>query len=234
MPGRSTLPDTQNSFGPVESAGADRRVRRGAHREDGQDVDQRLDVVLGSGFAEQTLLHGEGRFRPRLSSVPLYGVEEGGLLAADVRARAAPDLDVEVVSLAEDVVAEQPARAGLPDGVLHAFQRSWVLAAQIQVALVRADRVARDRHRLHEGVRVALHDHAVLEGARLGLVGVAHEVVRPVGLRRRGLPFAAGGEGGAASPDQARVGDLADDRGGADREGLPQGRVAAVRPVVVQ
>lgn len=99
---------------------------------------------------------------------------------------------------------------------------------------MRPDGVRRDGHRLDEGVRVALHDDPVLEGARLGLVGVAHQVVRTVGLGRRGLPFAAGGEGGAAAPDQARVGDLTDDPGRPECEGPPQRGVPAVCPVVVE
>lgn len=99
---------------------------------------------------------------------------------------------------------------------------------------MRPDGVRGDGHRLDEGVRVALHDDPVLEGAGLGLVGVAHQVVRTVGLGRRGLPFAAGGEGGAAAPDQARVGDLADDPGRPECEGPPQRGVPAVCPVVVE
>ncbi len=53
-----------------------------------------------------------------------------------------------------------------------------VLAADVEVALRRAGREGGDGHRLDGGERVALEQHAVLERARLGLVGVAHEVVR--------------------------------------------------------
>lgn len=137
-------------------------------------------------------------------------------------------------TLAEDVVPEQSPRACLREGVFQAVQGAWVLAAQVQVSLVRAGGVRGDRHGLDQRVRVALHQHAVLEGARFGFVRVADDVVGMVGLRRRGLPFAAGGEGGAATPDQAGVGDLADDSGGAQLEGPAQGGVATVGAVVVQ
>ncbi len=49
-----------------------------------------------------------------------------------------------------------------------------------------------------------------------------------------GLPLAAGGEGGAAPAEEAGVGDLADDGGGAEGEGAAEGGVAAVGPVVVE
>ena len=143
MPGRSTLPDTQNSLGPVDVAVPIAAYAGGAHGQDRQHVDQGLDVVLDRRLAEQALLHGERRLGARLAPVALDGVEEGGLLAADVRARAAPDLDVEGVALAEDVVAEQAAGAGLGDGVLQALQGARVLAAQVEVAAVGAGRVRR-------------------------------------------------------------------------------------------
>ena len=51
-----------------------------------------------------------------------------------------------------------------------------ILRAEINVALGRADGDRRDRHPLDQDERVALHDHAIGEGARVALVGVANDV----------------------------------------------------------
>jgi hypothetical protein len=118
--------------------------------------------------------------------------------------------------------------------VLHARLREWVLAAHVQVALLAAGRVGGDRHRLHHGERVALHQHAVLEGPGLGLVGVADQVVRPARLARDRVPLASHRERGAAAPDEAGVHHLADDALRAELERAPQRVVAAVGAVVVQ
>ena len=64
---------------------------------------------------------------------------------------------------------------------------------------------------LDDGERVLLHEHAVLEGARLRLVGVAHEVVRVRRLGGDRRPTCARSEGGAAAADQLRRRDLVDD-----------------------
>ena len=60
------------------------------------------------------------------------------------------------------------------------------LAADIDVAGVRAHREAGDQAAFDQLVRVVAHDVAVLAGARLALVGVDDEVVRP----RRRSPWA--------------------------------------------
>ena len=95
MPGRATWPDRQKSFGPVESAGADRGEGLAARLEDQRDVGQRLDVVDHGRLAEQPDLDRERRLVARLAALALDRLEERRLLAADVGAGAAPELDVE-------------------------------------------------------------------------------------------------------------------------------------------
>ena len=84
------------------------------------------------------------------------------------------------------------------DRVLRAAVRERVLGADVDEALRAARREAGDRHRLDERERVALHQHAVLERARLRLVGVADDVVRLRRLARDGLPLVP--VGNAAPP----------------------------------
>ena len=112
--------------------------------------------------------------------------------------------------------------------------RLRVLAAEVDVALLAARGIGGDRHRLDQRERVALHHHAVLEGSRLRLVGVADQIVGPGRLPCHRLPLDAGREGGAAASLQLRVLDLADDALGPELERTSQRRVAAVCPVVVQ
>ena len=78
---------------------------------DGEHVDQGLDVVDHRRLAEQAGLGGERRLVARLAAAPLQRVHQRRLLAADVGAGAAPQLDVEAHAVAEDVVAEEAAVA---------------------------------------------------------------------------------------------------------------------------
>ena len=84
-----------------------RAIGRAALAQDERDVDERLDVVDDGRLAEQPDLDRERRLVARLAALALDRFEERGLLAADVRAGAAPDLDVEAAARAQDVVAEQ-------------------------------------------------------------------------------------------------------------------------------
>ena len=126
------------------------------------------------------------------------------------------------------------ARAPATQRPIQARRRQRVLAANVQVATLAAGGVSGDGHRLDHGERVLLHEDAVLEGAGLRLVGVAHEVVRADRGPGHGVPLAAGGKGRAAAAHELRVDDLADDALRSELEGAAQRRVAAVGPVVVE
>ena len=80
-----------------------RGVGLAAHLEDERDVGQRLDVVHDGRLAEQPDLDRERRLVARLAALALDRLEEGRLLAADVGAGAAAELDVEGEARAEDV-----------------------------------------------------------------------------------------------------------------------------------
>ena len=74
-------------------------------------------------------------------------------------------------------VAEEAVLLGLLDGDLEALDGERILGADVDVALLGADRVAADRHRLEDGVGVALDRRAVHVGAGVALVGVADDVL---------------------------------------------------------
>ena len=109
----------------------------------------------------------------------------------------------------EDVLAEVALRVGLVHGLLDVVDVVDVLAADVEVARLDRHRVARERDPLDHQVRVVLEDLAVLERARLGLVAVAAEVARLLGVDgRHEAPLQAGREARTAAAAQAAGLDL--------------------------
>jgi hypothetical protein len=89
--------------------------------------------------------------------------------------------------------------------------RQRVLVANVNPALMGANGVSADNHALDHRVRVALHDRAVLECARVALVAVAqHESPLSRCVLAR-LPLACSRKPGAAATALARRRHLADD-----------------------
>jgi hypothetical protein len=137
-----------------------------------------------------------------LAALAFDRVEERRLLATDIGAGSASDLDLEAEAGAQDVRAQEPGSQSLVDAARHGGFGVGVLTPDVEVSPLAAGRERGDGHALEDRERVALHQHAVLEGARLRLVGVADEVVGLRGLRGDRRPLAAGGEGGSAASDQ--------------------------------
>ncbi len=188
-------------------------------------------LLIDGGVAERALDRGEGRLDLRPSLLSRERRQEPGLLAADVRASAAVDHDVEVEPGALDVLAEETRPVGLRDRAVHDPPRLHVLAADVDEAQVGADGARRDDHPLDHGVRVSLHQVAVLEGARLTLVGVDHEVFRIRGAFRNESPLHARRERRAAQPAQVGLLDLLGDGRRLHPERLGQRRIASVLAV---
>src|SRR6185437_8340458 len=107
------------------------RERRSAAEHDLRNVRQRLDVVDDSRQTEQPSLRGKGRLVARLAAIALDRVEDRRLFAADVRACAATDLDVEAHAAPEDVVAQKAVLARRLDCPLHPLHTERILAAYI-------------------------------------------------------------------------------------------------------
>jgi hypothetical protein len=108
--------------------------------------------------------------------------------------------DVEVEALAEDVGAQVALLVRLTYCPLELERRVQELPAAIDERGAAADGVSRDRHPLHQLVRIALEQLPVLEGPRLPFVRVADHVDRLLSALRDEVPLHAGGEPRAASP----------------------------------
>ena len=182
-----------------------------AFQDDLTDIGIGLDIVEDGGLAEQTLDRREGRTGTGLAAVALYGSHERGLLAAHERARAQPDVEIEIKAGAEDVLAEQSVLLRLREGYLQPLHRDGVLRPDVDIALMGADGIARDRHSFEDGVRIAFEYAPVHERAGVALVGVAADILDLAGAVSRELPFETRRETAAASAAQSRALDYVDD-----------------------
>ena len=223
--------------GVVRPADACKPCRTAA--QNGWGNGDRLDVVHRGRAAIEAGACRERRLQPRHALLALEALEQRSFLAANVGAGAAMDVEVEVPSRAAGVLAEQARVIGLLDRLDQVLRLVIKFAAHVDVAGVGAHREARDQAAFDEQMRIVAHDVAILAGARLRLVGVDHEIVRPVlhFLGHEG-PLHAGREARAATAAQARLLHLVDDRVDApveDRLGVVPGAAstgAGQAPVV--
>ena len=157
------------------------------------------------------------------------GGDQGRLFSRNKCSRAADDLQIEVETRPEDVLAEQAVILRLPDRDAHALDGQGVFVADVDETPLRPDRFRADDHPLDDGMRIGFQDGPVHERARVALVAVADEIFRQTRLAPAEGPFPPGGKAGAAASPEARVGDLGDDfvRRHAG-QGLAQGLVAVV------
>ena len=174
--------------------------------DDQRHAGQRLDVLHDSRSAECADDRRERRLHARLAAVALDRLDESGLFAADVSTRATCNRHVEVEVRSEDPFAEEASGARFVESFVENRRRVVELAANVDVPhRIRSDRVRRDDHPFEEKVRILLHDHAVLERARLGFVGVAEQPRRLRRVLRNEAPLHAGRESRAAAAAQFGV-----------------------------
>ncbi len=135
---------------------------------------------------------------------------------------------------ARDLATEHAAALRRLDRLAQHSDGDRIFGAAIDVALGGADGDAGNGHALDQDERIALHDHAVGEGAAVALVGVADDVFLCGAGLRHGLPFDAGREAGAAAATQSGLEDLLDDRFRTDCERAREPAIAAMRAVIVE
>ena len=166
---------------------------------------QRLHVVLERGAAKQADLRHVRRAEARLSALALDGFDHRRFFAADVSARAAAKMDRR----------DRAGRIRLERGDLALEDRAAavIFVAEVNIDRLDADSPRRDQRAFEKAMRIALQIVAVLECPRLALVDVDRHQARR-GLGRHQLPFAAGGEAGAAEAAQAGIFHHRDDFGG--------------------
>ena len=175
--GRPTWPDTAKSLVPGESAVPSRAERVGALGQDHGHARERLDVVDHGGPAEETMVDREGGLGARLAPLSLDRVEERGLLAADVGARASPQLEREPRRRSPAPRSSRPARSTSRMAWQEPVVPMAVLAAYVDEDPLRPAGVGGDGRALEDRIGVPLDEDPILERAGLRLVGVDHHVV---------------------------------------------------------
>ena len=110
-PPRLMLPPSWIVSVPRDSPHAEVAVERAALLKNDRHARERHDVVDDRRLAEQALDRRQRRPRPDLAALALEALEHRGFLAADVRAGAEPDFEVEPFAAAADVLAEIAAAA---------------------------------------------------------------------------------------------------------------------------
>ncbi len=147
------------------------------------------------GPPEHAHLRDDRRAQPRPAALALHRLDQRRLLAADVGARAAAQLDGGQAG---------HGRVGEERGefLLEQRARRVVLVAQVDPDALDAHRPGRDEHAFEHAVRVRAQQLAVLHRADLAFVDVHHHVARR-GLGSHALPLARGREAGAAEAAQA-------------------------------
>ena len=149
-------------------------------------------LLMSVGRFPQAALGRIGRALARLAALAFDRRDERRLFAAHKGARADPDVDAELKAAFENSVAQQMLALGLFDRGLQALDREAILAADVNVALLRADGEAGDRHAFEHAVRIAFEHAPIHERARVALVRVADHVLDLRDLFHHQLPFEAG------------------------------------------
>ena len=221
-------------LGPgVALVGAESQIPVHSALDDVRHVAQRLDVVDHGGATEGADHRGEGGLDSWLAALALEGLEQSGLLTADVGPGAAVHVHLLTVAGAHRVLAEHPVRVGVRDRLLENLRRLRVLAADVDVGGVCPDGVAADRTALDQLVRVFLHQQPVFEGPGLRFVRIADQIDGLAGVLWDEAPFEPRRKARSATAAQTRGLHRIDDLFGLHLIGLSESAVAARRPVAL-
>src|SRR5690606_9784271 len=112
-----------------------------------------LDVVDCRGAAPDADVGREWRLQARLALVALKAFNERGFLTADIGARAAVHVDVDIIARAAGVFADQPGVIGLLKGFVEVTRFQHKLTADVDIGSNRAHRETGDKTPLQQAVR---------------------------------------------------------------------------------
>ena len=184
------------------------------------------------GWPNSPSIAGSGGLARTVPRLPSRLSQQRGLLAADIRAGAEPHLQREMAAGAADVVAQIPGGGGRRDRTLQRAEGVRIFGAAVDEALGGIDCQPGDRHALDQAERIALHQHAVGEGAAVALVGIADDVALLRRSQANGVPLDPGGEPGATPAAQSGQLHHVDDRRAVHGQRPVEPGIAAMGPVV--
>ena len=196
---------------------------------------QGLHIVDDGRAREKTRNGREGRLESGEALSTLERSQQGGLFATDIRPRTPVNDDIQIKAGPLDILAQPPLGIGLVQGALQALRRAEVLAPNVDVGLMAADGIGCDDHAFQQGVRVPLHDVAVLEGTGLTLVRVDHQVFGLGRFLGNKGPLPAGWKPGPAQTTQVGSGNLVDHLcRGHGSERFPGREISVISDVVLE
>src|SRR5512133_1745240 len=173
--------------------------------DDGGDAGKGFHVVYQGGHVPQAVSGGVGRAGARLAAFAFNRLDQRGFFAADIGTSTGVDVNFEVKLRAKNTLTQNTQLVGLVDGGLQASLRQGVFAANVDVALGRADGITGDRHGFDNVVWIAFQHQTVFEGAWLALVRVADDILLLAGRFGHKAPLQPGREASAAAAFQPRL-----------------------------
>ncbi len=208
---------------PPRGFRAARRVPVAALRQNRGDRRKGEHIAHDRRPAVQSFDGRIGRLRAHLSAPPFQRFQQGGLLPADIGARALHDLDLKPAS----VVVEHSGARRERDRLSHRAKGRGIFVPTVEVAPLGPDGARADQHAFDQAKGIPLHDHAIAVGAGIALIRVRDHIL-PVGRLLLGrLPLLPDGESGAAPPAKPRALHLVDDVLWAQQQGPLQTGPAA-------
>src|SRR5947209_3918555 len=109
------------------------------HKNDVRDGSQTLNIINNGGATPESDNSRERRTDARNATLSFQRLHQGGLFAYFIGARARVPIAIELLAGAKDVMAEKALGIGVVDSLLHDGQQVAILAADIDVSLLRAD-----------------------------------------------------------------------------------------------
>ncbi len=163
-----------------------------------------LDVGDGGGAAVETNVGRERRLQTGLAGLAFQGLDQAGLLTANVSAATAADIDIKVVAGTARVLANEALLIGLSDGAIKAVGLVPELSTNVDVSSLGTHGETSNETAFDKLVGIVAHNLTIFARAGLGLISVHDEVVwatiRDLGHER---PFEAGRETGTTATTKA-------------------------------
>jgi hypothetical protein len=136
-------------------------------------------LLMVVGLPYRPKLAGNGGLKRGWPFLPSSDFQQRGFFAADVGAKAVKACSWKLKSLPRMLSPSRPAARASSSACFKAFVDLEDLAVDVVVAGLDAHRVGGNGHAFDHDVRVVGQDVAVLAGARLAFVAVAHQVLLP-------------------------------------------------------
>ena len=193
-----------DEFGAGVFAESEGLIPVGAVIDDVGNGAESFDVVDGGGFVLESVRDREGRLVAREGMFAFEGIEERSFFSANVSTCSAADVKVEGEAAIEDVVAEKACFEEFGEATFEEGVGLGVFVTEVDESPGRASGKASDDHAFEEGIRIVVHEGAILEATRFAFVGVTDDGFGMAVAVGDGFPFESGRK--ASSPASGEFG----------------------------